>query len=348
MRSLLPRELKDMIYMQIWDYDAIKEHNRNMEPRAQYKCTCQVCTNVTGETCRNRWKLPDFIKPESEGPETAREIVEAWYKTVIREADDPDDGGFTVELSKPSEFEHFVGQDAVAVGVISAEFLRRLEISVKLEDLFSQDEHHLEENASEGDDPHEDASEEDDLYGDNSDAHGSNIDQFNADIPDSDIPDAEMADGDTTDGDNPRPNAFRIREQQVESLLNIKRKAGFELVIDLWQRRIQLDLWPYAFDVLRPILIAFEAEGASVRVFCSYVHWESSDDGKPPIPKWDCNQLYKACDPNWKRDVIVYIDEVSAILPPLWRFSDLHSTLPIFSVCGRSVLTSGCSAHNDQ
>jgi len=95
-----------------------------------------------------------------------------------------------------------------------------------------------------------------------------------------------------------------------------------ELVIKLYQGRIQFRQWPDALDVVRPILLAFEAEGATVRVF-----WYYSLDMQSP--RLNCNQLVKARDANWKGEVIAFLDGVSVLLFSPALCSNIQAALPM-------------------
>jgi len=93
-----------------------------------------------------------------------------------------------------------------------------------------------------------------------------------------------------------------IARHYLGLLSKIKNKRGFDLNVILSQRRIRLNLWPQAFDLIRPVLNEFENEGA-----CVHVTW-NHDEGEAIR---DVKSLVKELPVGWKKDVISFLDDVS-------------------------------------
>lgn len=114
-------------------------------------------------------------------------------------------------------------------------------------------------------------------------------------------------------------------DKEVQTALNqlllIKNKAKFDLGIRLSQRRIRLNTWPHAFAQLKPILEAFEKEGAEVSIYWKYAMEDEFVD-------LELINLIKSHGPDWKKDVIEFLDCVSHffIRTPLCGASRLSNT----------------------
>lgn len=94
----------------------------------------------------------------------------------------------------------------------------------------------------------------------------------------------------------------------LHTLLEVEKKRKFKLSIKLKQRRVRLNDCPRWFDVLKPILEAFEKEGADVKIIWSYTgtEWAEHKVRKP------LNNLIKSHpnNPDWKTTVIQELDMV--------------------------------------
>jgi hypothetical protein len=119
----------------------------------------------------------------------------------------------------------------------------------------------------------------------------------------------------------------------LDKLLLIENKAGFDLGIKLSQRKIQLNTWLHAFAQLKPILDAFEKEGADVRIFWMY----DMDHEHVDV---ECNELIKNHGPDWKEDVITFLDTVGHFLVQ----TRLHGTCRLSNISSnpRSRNATGC------
>jgi hypothetical protein len=96
-----------------------------------------------------------------------------------------------------------------------------------------------------------------------------------------------------------------IAQHYLGLLLKIKNKSSFKLNIELSQRRIRLNLWPHAFELLRPILSVFNKEGAHVRIYWTY------SGPMYTLIQHELNTLIEKHESNWKKDVIAFLDTVS-------------------------------------
>lgn len=89
--------------------------------------------------------------------------------------------------------------------------------------------------------------------------------------------------------------------ESLASLLKVSKKKDFKLNITLEQKRIRLNLWDAYFVMLKPILHAFEVEGAQVRILWSY-SWTEAFISR------ELNDLIKDSSPGWKADMVRSID----------------------------------------
>jgi len=83
-------------------------------------------------------------------------------------------------------------------------------------------------------------------------------------------------------------------ETSLKLLHTIVKKKDFRLRIELSQRRIRLNLWSSYFNMLRPILHAFESEGAEVRIVWSYRHYATSFFS---LVAWELNDMIRQNEP---------------------------------------------------
>jgi hypothetical protein len=90
-------------------------------------------------------------------------------------------------------------------------------------------------------------------------------------------------------------------EQITEALswlFKIVKKKGFKLTNELVQCRIRLSLWEEYFMMLRPVLQAFEKEGATVKIM-----WRYENLNYPPERIFiELNDVIRASGPDWKRN----------------------------------------------
>jgi len=94
-------------------------------------------------------------------------------------------------------------------------------------------------------------------------------------------------------------------QQYLDSLYTVKKKRGFQLDVVFTQRRIQLNLWSLAFDLLREILHEFIVAGAIVRNLWEYMGYIAGHIKK------ELDLSIMESHPNWKVNIIKYFDSVS-------------------------------------
>lgn len=123
-RNRLPRELRDLIYANIWDLQTLQHSAYAMVLSLLERCTKK------GE-CKERLHAPSlkphFINPAFVGQETAFEIVEAWYKAIAKIDDNP------LIICFPYRLENLVSTDPFHIGLDSATALRALTIKLDLD-----------------------------------------------------------------------------------------------------------------------------------------------------------------------------------------------------------------------
>ena len=84
MRRYLPRELRDMIYAQLWDFRTLQATQldmRNMmidRPARLKPCICDDGASGT-YLCARHQPVHHFAKPGFVGKEAAQEVIEAWH-----------------------------------------------------------------------------------------------------------------------------------------------------------------------------------------------------------------------------------------------------------------------------
>ncbi|KAF2124972.1 hypothetical protein P153DRAFT_370296 [Dothidotthia symphoricarpi CBS 119687] len=129
MCSRLPREVRDMIYAQIWDGNYLYDTYSGMKTHFQTPCYwSEVFSN-------DRPYLPHVVKREFVGLKATREIVEAWYtamegvpthyhpRMVMRKANDID----------------FLFADPFGTHIEPVKFLRKLKIILNINQLALED-----------------------------------------------------------------------------------------------------------------------------------------------------------------------------------------------------------------
>ncbi|KAF2824239.1 hypothetical protein CC86DRAFT_457065 [Ophiobolus disseminans] len=103
-------------------------------------------------------------------------------------------------------------------------------------------------------------------------------------------------------GREPVTDLLKVR-QGLALLSKIKNKNDFKLEITLGQRRIRLNLWPVVFDLIRPMVLEFEKNGAHVHIRWLY-------DGYTPCEvDRELNDLVKEAPAGWKKDVMAWFEE---------------------------------------
>jgi hypothetical protein len=95
------------------------------------------------------------------------------------------------------------------------------------------------------------------------------------------------------------------RDQHIRSLLRISNKKGFKLHFTLKQRNIRMNLWPETFACLKPIVSAFKAEGAEVKVEFKY----NTSRLNPPI-ELNVLPFVESPNTNWRQEADDYFDKV--------------------------------------
>jgi hypothetical protein len=139
MQERLPMELRDMIYAHLWDEDTIWKYQSAMTiPAVTRPCeqaspewqdfTCRQLANEpvapTLSSCSSHAQQPFFVKPGYVGEQSAREVVEAWYRAASK-----------VNLENWSNLslkgaESLICQDAFYVGLDPATVLRKLSLKI--------------------------------------------------------------------------------------------------------------------------------------------------------------------------------------------------------------------------
>lgn len=92
----------------------------------------------------------------------------------------------------------------------------------------------------------------------------------------------------------------------MNSLFAITKKSGFKLDLVLTQKRIRLNMLHEILPLLQKVKATFEAEGAVVNITWQY----DSEENMKPLT-WPLNDIVKATDTAWKRDLVVFLNENS-------------------------------------
>jgi hypothetical protein len=111
----LPRELRDLVYDDIWTKEYIRE-------------SCDIMVGTLQRTRSDR--LPHFVLPQFVGLMIARELVEAWYRLapgVLK----------PFNTHCPQDIQTLVDHDAFDIGLNPATVLRELDIGLDIDSFAS-------------------------------------------------------------------------------------------------------------------------------------------------------------------------------------------------------------------
>lgn len=102
----------------------------------------------------------------------------------------------------------------------------------------------------------------------------------------------------------------------TDLLLSIKNKKGFKLEIHLHQNKLRLNLWPQAFEVLKPILEEYERQDAAkIHIIHQYENypalWAIEDNLDRVETKLELNEMIKRLGNNWMEDATKFSESVS-------------------------------------
>ncbi|KAI4690412.1 hypothetical protein J4E81_007565 [Alternaria sp. BMP 2799] len=187
MQELLPREIREMIYAQIWNVEYL---NSARQPRQQ-----SGPLGHSDPRCHTHVVRADFM-----GKETALEMARAWYEAAATLTPDI----FTISDTQES-IKQTICEDLFQVGLDPATVLRTLTI---------------------------------------------NFDETTSRLA---SPYCKWPDADT-------------RRKTFNLLHRVKKKAGFRLNFRICSPKFRLNCWPDFFDLLQPMVKAFDDEGAIVDV----------------------------------------------------------------------------------
>ena len=132
MQRLLPREIREMIYEELWSANggATAPVNKSWSHLCDLVKEDCYCKFGTLEECMGHKAAPHFIKQSYVGIETAREALEMWYKMVP--------GGSNYRhlfATTLSEANRLLTADAFKVGLKPTAVLRGLIVEVPVKDL---------------------------------------------------------------------------------------------------------------------------------------------------------------------------------------------------------------------
>ncbi|KAF7575482.1 hypothetical protein PtrSN002B_006386 [Pyrenophora tritici-repentis] len=93
----------------------------------------------------------------------------------------------------------------------------------------------------------------------------------------------------------------------TDLLLSIKNRKGFKLEIHLHQNKLRLNLWPQAFEVLKPILEEYERQDAAkILIIHRYENypalWAIEDNLDRVETKLELNEMINRLGNNWMED----------------------------------------------
>jgi len=120
MKFFFPREVRDLVWAQIWDEDTIEDSLVYM--RNTINATCQTCIKPEDLNCPYHLCLPFFVRPELVGREMATELVESWYHIAATKHDK------LLQAYNPKGVKEIICRDAFNTGREPAQFIRKLEI----------------------------------------------------------------------------------------------------------------------------------------------------------------------------------------------------------------------------
>ena len=142
MHTVLPPELCDMVYAQLWDDKVLQDTQHRMtapiclcgDSDGSQKCRESVATSEPGtkSCCSYHFKAPFFVNPIFVGQEAALEIVEAWYASSLRMQDG------VWEVNSLQDLNRVTRCDAFCLELDPATVLRKLSIDVHIERLFEK------------------------------------------------------------------------------------------------------------------------------------------------------------------------------------------------------------------
>ncbi|KAF1843340.1 uncharacterized protein K460DRAFT_341351 [Cucurbitaria berberidis CBS 394.84] len=115
MRARLPRELRDMVYAQLWDAKTLDKTWKSME---------LSLFNDQDESWRIL-HLPHFVNSSIVGPESVLEVVEAWYQLVSVI-------GSPFHAGSLESLERLVTADAFSIGTDATTLLRELVLEFEI------------------------------------------------------------------------------------------------------------------------------------------------------------------------------------------------------------------------
>ncbi|KAF2877559.1 hypothetical protein BDV95DRAFT_151661 [Massariosphaeria phaeospora] len=123
LQSRLPRELRDVIYGQLWDRAAIskvyKALGTSLTERSCPGPNCDCLKNV---------QVPHVVDPAYIGPQVALEVVESFYKAALSQPRNP----FSVQ--KVCNVKHALEDDVFHVGFKPAAIYRSMTVSCGLDE----------------------------------------------------------------------------------------------------------------------------------------------------------------------------------------------------------------------
>lgn len=108
---------------------------------------------------------------------------------------------------------------------------------------------------------------------------------------------------------------FDVVRDKIRTLLKVERKRGFKLSFRLKQRRVRLNDWPQWFDLLKPILDAFESAGGHVKIGWTYDRGWTEHRVSRSLTSLVRQYGTPDWDPNWKSMMVGYMDAVCSPSP---------------------------------
>ncbi|CAE7174673.1 hypothetical protein CFE70_005201 [Pyrenophora teres f. teres 0-1] len=103
-------------------------------------------------------------------------------------------------------------------------------------------------------------------------------------------------------------NRRHERQTLTDLLPSITHKEGFDLRIQLQQKRLRLNLWPPVLEALKPVLEDFERQGAAnVRIYLYYERHTSMFAEESDF-EMELNEIIKNPRDDWMEDATKFID----------------------------------------